>query len=149
MNDKIILVTSTIITWLENFLGGFDSLITALLIFMIAKLIANTICFAINKNQNIKTNIKEILKMIFIFILIGISNTIDVYITHTCGFLRTSVILFYIYCMGKSIFEIAKSLGISIPTKLKSSIKELYDNESNSSSNESTETINDNPNSKK
>lgn len=121
----VTLFTST----MENFIGGFDSLIKAMLIFILVDYITEVACVIQKKSSSSRIGINEITKKVFMLILVGIANTIDINITNTPGVLRTIVILFYVSYIGKSILKNAKLLGVIIPSKLKTEIKELGNDE--------------------
>ena len=83
--------------WLGYFLGGCDGLLYALIV------------------------------KVLIFLLVGIANIIDVQVVGTGAVLRTAVIFFYISNEGVSLLENAGHLGLPIPERVKTVLKQLHD----------------------
>ena len=66
-----------------------------------------------------------------ICLLVGSANVVDVYILGKAGALRATVIFFYISNEGISILENASYLGLPIPQKFQSVLKQLHKKEEN------------------
>lgn len=129
MNEFINWFIPLVVDWTVFFLGGFDNLIKALLIFMLIDYITGVMCIIIKKSPISKIGITETSKKIFMLIFVGVANTLDVYITNTTGVLRTIVILFYLALIGKSILKNAEILGVMVPLKLQKGIVDLSKDE--------------------
>ncbi len=127
MNEFLCKLIDWIITWVVSFVGGYDGFIKATLIFMLIEYITGVMCVITGKSPRCKIGIKEFVKKVFMLMLIGIANTIDVYIANTGMALRTVVIMSYVSCLGKSILENGKLLGVTIPSKFKKGIRYLWD----------------------
>ena len=68
---------------------------------------------------------KGICKKMLIFILVGMANILDTQIIGNGCIVRSAVIFFYISNEGIPILENAGHLGLPIPEKLKSILKQL------------------------
>lgn len=113
-----------------SFIGGFDGLIKALLIFMLMRYVTTKICLIMRKTSKSQTDTKMIAKNIVIIILVGIAHTIDAYIiTNAFSVLRTSTIVFYIFLIGKAILQNANAIGVPPPIELKEIIVKLCGDE--------------------
>lgn len=129
MNEFVNWLIHLVMAWTVNFIGGFDGLIKAMLIFMFVEYITGIICVIMKKSSFSKVGIKEFFKKVFMLMMVGIANTIDIYITNSSGVFRTCIILFYVSYIGKSILKNAKLMEVTIPSKLKKVIKEICNDE--------------------
>lgn len=120
-------VFADISTWLRWFLGGYDGLLYALLSFVVIDYITNVMCAVTNKKPSGSVGFKGIFNRVLIFALVGIGNILDTQIIGTGSVLRTAVIFFYLANEGVSLLENASHLGLAIPNKLKSILKQLND----------------------
>ncbi len=136
MNEFVNWFIPLVVDLMVIFIGGFDNLMKALLIFILVDYITGIMCIIIKKSPISKIGITETIKKVFMLIFVGVANTLDVYITNTTGVLRTIVILFYLASIGKSILKNAEILGVMVPLKLQKEIVELskdgqFDDEEN------------------
>ena len=126
---------NTIISWLKvgcsflfgilgYFLGGFDPMLTTLLIFMGIDYLTGVLSATVYKKLNSRTGAKGIVKKIFMLILIGLANWVSVS-TGVEG-IRLLAISFYIANEGISIIENASKIGVPIPKKLKEVLEQLH-----------------------
>lgn len=115
---------ATIGGWLGLFFGC-DELIPVLLIFVVSDYITGVICATQNKCLNSEIGFKGIFKKVCIFMLVGITNIIDVYILKRSGVLRTATIFFYISNEGLSILENLAILGVPFPERLVEVLEQL------------------------
>lgn len=113
--------------WLGYFLGGCDGLILALLVFVIIDYITGVMCAIADKKLSSSVGFKGICRKVLIFLLVGISNILDVQVVGTGSILRTAVIFFYISNEGVSLLENAGHLGLPIPKKIKTVLEHLHD----------------------
>ena len=107
------------------FFGKFDGFFYAIITFVVLDYITGVLCAIAKKELSSEIGYKGIIKKIFIFVLIGIANIIDVLIFKEGGVLRTTVIFFYIANEGISILENAAVLGLPIPVKLAAVLQQL------------------------
>lgn len=125
--NMIQLVITAIGGWLGYFLGGCDSLLIALVVFVVADYITGVMCAVIDKKLSSEVGFRGICRKVLIFILVGIANILDVHVIGTGSVLRTAVIFFYISNEGVSLLENAGHLGLPIPEKLRLVLKQLHD----------------------
>lgn len=107
------------------FIGGMDGMLLALLAFMIMDYISGCLVAISKKQLSSEVGFKGISKKILIIALVGVANIVDVQIIKTGSALRTATIFFYIANEGISILENAGNLGIPLPKKLVSILKQL------------------------
>lgn len=113
--------------WLGWFLGSYDGLLYALLVFVIVDYITGVICAISDHSLSSETGFKGICRKVLIFILVGVANIMDVQVIGTGSVLRTAIIFFYISNEGVSLLVNAGHLGLPIPEKLKAVLEQLHD----------------------
>ena len=113
--------------WLGYFLGGCDGLLYALLAFVVIDYITGVMCAIADKNLSSEVGFKGICRKVLIFLLVGISNVLDVQVIGTGSVLRIAVIFFYISNEGVSLLENAAHLGLPVPEKIKTVLEQLHD----------------------
>ena len=113
--------------WLGYFLGGYDGLLYALIVFMVVDYITGVMCAVNDKKLSSAVGFKGICRKVLILMLVGIANLLDVTIIGTGAVLRTAVIFFYLSNEGVSLLENAGHLGLPIPEKLKEILAQLHD----------------------
>ncbi len=112
---------------LGYFLGGFDGLIFALILFVVMDYITGVMCAISDKKLSSSIGFKGICRKILIFTLVGLANIIDLHVIQTGSALRTASIFFYLSNEGISMLENAAHLGLPIPGKLKNVLEQLHD----------------------
>lgn len=125
--NLIQMVFTMIRGWLEYFLGGWDGLLFALVVFVAMNYITEIMCAVADKRLSSEVGFKRIFRKVLIFMLVGIANILNMQIIGTDIVLRTAVIFFYLYNEGVSLLENAGHLGLPIPVKLKNVLEQLYD----------------------
>ncbi len=110
-------------TFLSEYMGEFDSLIYALVVFMVIDYLTGILCGIVTGNLSSRIGFKGICRKVIIFCLVGIANIIDQYILQTGSVLRTTVIFFYLSNEGISIIENTTFIGVPIPNQLEKVIK--------------------------
>ena len=125
--NTIQLIFTAVGGWLGYFLGGCDGLLYALIAFVVIDYITGVMCAIINRELSSAVGFKGIFRKVLIFLLVGISNIIDVQVIGTGAVLRTAVIFFYISNEGVSLLENAGHLGLPIPEKIKTVLEQLHD----------------------
>lgn len=113
--------------WLGYFLGGFDGLLYALIVFMVMDYITGVMCAVSDKELSSEVGFRGIFSKVLILMLVGIANLLDVQVIRTGAVLRTAVIFFYLSNEGVSLLENAAHLGLPIPEKLKAILAQLHD----------------------
>ena len=112
--------------WLGYFLGGCDSLLYALLAFVVIDYITGVMCAISDKALSSEVGFRGICRKVLIFLLVGIANILDVNVIGTGSVLRTAVIFFYISNEGVSLLENASHLGLPVPQKIKEVLEQLH-----------------------
>lgn len=125
--NSIQFVFTVIGGWLGYFLGGYDGLLYALVVFMAADYITGVMCAVSDKKLSSAMGFKGICRKVLILMLVGIANLLDAQVIGTGAVLRTAVIFFYLSNEGVSLLENAAHLGLPIPEKLKTVLAQLHD----------------------
>lgn len=126
---KIQIALTSLGGWLGYFLGGFDGLITALVIFVVIDYVTGVMCAVAEKALSSAIGFKGIFRKILIFLLVGAAHIVDAQVVDSGTALRTAVICFYLSNEGVSLLENAAHLGLPVPEKLKAVLKQLHDRE--------------------
>ena len=121
------MVLTTVGNCLDYFLGGCDSLLIALVLFVVVHYIIGVMCAINDQKLANKVGFRGICRKVLIFILVGIANILDVEVIGTGSVLRTAIIFFYLSNEGVSLLENAAHLGLPVPTKLKDVLAQLHD----------------------
>ncbi|MEG1537745.1 MAG: phage holin family protein [Clostridiales bacterium] len=108
------------------FLGGFDSMLYALIIFAILDYITGVMCAIVDKKLSSNIGFKGIFKKVLIFVMVGLGQIIDTQIIGTGSMLRTAIVFFYCSNEGISLLENAGHIGLPIPEKLLSVMEQLH-----------------------
>ena len=127
--DSIKLGLTAIGTGIGWLVGGFDTMMITLLLFMAIDYISGIMC-AINKKElSSAVGFKGIFKKVMILFLIGVGNLLG----QSTGIegLRYIVISFYLANEGISIIENASILGLPIPQKIKDVLEQLKTDKEN------------------
>lgn len=113
--------------WLGRYLGGGDSLLYALIAFVVVDYITGVMCAIADKKLSSQVGFKGICRKVLIFVLVGVANILDVQVLAAGSVLRTAVIFFYLSNEGISLLENAAYVGLPIPEKLKAVLEQLHD----------------------
>lgn len=105
------------------FLGGFDTMMITLLVFMAVDYITGVICGIVKHKLSSKIGAEGILKKVFILLLVGSVNLLGIAIN--IEGLRYIVISFYLANEGISIIENASIIGLPVPQKIKDILEQL------------------------
>ena len=79
----------------------------------------------INKNLSSEVGFKGIAKKVLILLIVAVGNIVDMYVLDGGAVCRSTVIGFYLANEGISIFENAGNIGIPLPKKIVSVLKQL------------------------
>lgn len=112
--------------WLGYFLGGFDGMMIALIVFMTLDYLTGVMCAIVDKKLSSAVGFKGICKKVLILMLVGVANIVDVHVVGTGSALRGAVVCFYLSNEGVSILENAAHIGLPIPEKLKEILAQLH-----------------------
>ena len=102
-----------------EFLGDFDHLLYALVVFIAVDYITGVFCAVLSRTFSSEIGLRGIAKKVCIFMLVGVANVLDVHIIGSGCILRSAVIFFYLSNEGISILSHAAHLGLPVPKKLR------------------------------
>ena len=110
---------------LGDYLGSFDSLMYALVAFIVTDYVTGLLCAIVERNLSSAIGFKGICQKVFILALVGVANILDVHVVGGGCVLRSAVIFFYISNEGISIIENAARIGLPVPKKIRAVMKQL------------------------
>nr|DAD64649.1 MAG TPA: holin [Caudoviricetes sp.] len=110
-------------------MGGCDGIIIALILFVSIDYVTGVMCAVSDKKLSSSVGFKGICRKVLIFMLVGVSNILDLHIIKTGSVLRTAVVFFYLSNEGISLIENATHLGLPVPDKLKAVLEQLHEKE--------------------
>ena len=103
-----------------------DSLLYALLVFVIADYLTGVMCAIEDHKLSSAMGFRSLCRKVLTFLLVGIAQVLDVHVLNQLGVLRTAVILWAIANNGMSILENAAHLGLPVPEQLKTVLEQLH-----------------------
>jgi len=107
------------------FLGGFDGVLIALLVFIGIDIATGILRAIYQKQLNSKVSWQGMCKKVTIILLVGMGWIIDLYVVKSGGIIRTAIIFFYIANEGISILENVAEMGMPIPKKVKDVLEQI------------------------
>ena len=111
----------------EGVLGGWDGLLSALILFMVVEYLTQILVAILNKKRSNEIVFCGIAKKVSIIFLVAVGNVIDVLVIQNGSIIRTAVIFFYLSNEGITIIENVAILGLPIPQRLKDILEQLKD----------------------
>lgn len=124
MKNVINYITSTLLTTVVYFLGGFDTALKTLLIIIVLDYITGVCEAIVNKKINSKIGAKGIVKKVGYLIIVAVSVLLDQIVGDT-GAIRNLVIYFFVANEGISILENWGSIGLPLPKKIMEVLEQL------------------------
>lgn len=118
-------VSSVCLIFVKWYWGGFDGLLSSLLVFVAMVHITNGMCAIVDRRPSGGTRVQDMFQSILIFILVGIGNILDTNILTGTPALRTGVILFYLSVEGMILLENAVHLGLPVPEQLRKALEQM------------------------
>lgn len=109
--------------------GEFDGLMYALIAFMVLDYLSGILVAIAKKELSSKIGFRGIAKKVIILSLVAVGHILDVNVLNCGSVCRSAVIGFYIANEGISILENSAELGLPLPKKLVSVLKQLKDKE--------------------
>mgnify|MGYP000846285169 CR=1 FL=1 len=106
------------------FFGGWSSLLGVLLVFVVIDYISGVVAAAIEGKLNSAVGLRGIAKKVFIFVLVGIANLVDISLGDAHLF-RDATIFFYLANELLSILENAGRIGLDIPEPIRQAVELL------------------------
>lgn len=129
VKNTIIMIFGSIGSLLSFLLGGFDSVMIALLIFMVIDFLSGLILAIVFKKSkktesgrlSSQAGILGLTKKIFILFLVAVSTQLDIILGTT--FIRDGTVIGFISMEGISIIENASLAGLPIPKVIKNALE--------------------------
>lgn len=118
----------TIIELLTWYLGGWDNLMKAFTSIIVVGIIVETMISIIKNNNLSRFTLVLFFQKIAEYILIGIGNTMDVYIVKDEKSFREIIIIFYTTYECLKILYNASEIGLPIPHKIKKILESIFRN---------------------
>lgn len=123
--DKITFALSLVGTWFMYLIGGWQLLLTILVVFMFIDITTGIIKALIQKKLNSKIGYKGFLKKATIMLVIILANWLDILTTSDVPVFKTLAIYFYIGMEGLSILENLNQIGVPIPKAISKYINHI------------------------
>ena len=123
--DNIMFAFSIIGTWFVYIIGGWQLLLTILVVFMIIDIATGLIKALIKRKLNSKIGYKGFLKKAAIMLVIILANWLDMLTISEVPVFKTIAIYFYIGMEGLSILENLSQIGVPIPRVISKYIDQL------------------------
>ena len=114
-------------SFLGTFVGGFDGLVYALLVFIALDYVTGVTAAFKLKTISSSVGFYGLIKKVLIMALVGVGHVVDTKIFGTGGTFRTAVIFFYLANEGVSMLENYARLGLPFPEKFKGLLAQLKD----------------------
>ena len=108
-----------------EFLGNFDDLLYARVVFVATDYVTGVLRAIVEKQLSSAIGFKGICKKVCIFTLVGVANVLDIHIIGSGCVLRSAVIFFYLSNEGISIVGHAARMGLPVPKKRQEAMKEI------------------------
>ncbi len=129
LKSAIILICGSIGSLLSFILGGFDSVMIALLIFMVLDFLSGLILAIVFKNSKKTDNGKlssragiiGLSKKVFILFLVALATQLDIVLE--TSFIRDGTVIGFISMEGISIIENASLAGLPIPKVVRNALE--------------------------
>lgn len=129
VKNIIIMIFGSIGSLLSFLLGGFDSVMIALLIFMVIDFLSGLILAIVFKKSkktesgrlSSQAGILGLTKKIFILFLVAVSTQLDIILG--TAFIRDGTVIGFISMEGISIIENASLAGLPIPRVIKNALE--------------------------
>ncbi|MBF0778703.1 phage holin family protein [Streptococcus cuniculi] len=109
--------------------GEVDGILYTLLVFIVMDYLTGIFAAVVEKQLSSSIGFKGIFKKTVILCLVAIGHLIDTAIIQQGGAIRTMVIFFYLSNEGVSILENAVRIGLPIPEKLQTLLKQFTEKE--------------------
>lgn len=108
-----------------GFLGGWDTALMVLVIFVVLDYVTGVVAAFYNKSLDSNIGFKGIVQKVLIFVVVAVGYWLDVLLGEQV--LRSVVIFFYIANEALSIIENLGQAGVPVPDALKGAVEKLKD----------------------
>lgn len=123
MHEAFILINKGI----RYFLGPCDKMIYTLFAFVVVEYVTKVMCALVDRKLYSEVGLKGICQKILIFLIVGVTNLVDMNVVNNGNMLRTMAVLFYISSEGMNLLKNAEHLGLPIPRNIKIVLRKLWD----------------------
>ena len=106
-----------------------EELVAVLVIFVLVDYLTEIMLMIFKKKPVFGIQRKSIVKKCAIFIVIFLSNIIDIYILRNGALISTATTLFYISCEGIAVLKNVLKMGVPLPKILKNVLDQMKDSE--------------------
>lgn len=120
------ILTGGLIAALTYFLGGWDDMLQALVMFAIIDYVTGVLAAFKEKKVSSSTGMWGAVKKLIIFALVAVAHQLDGMTGAGTTYLRNGVLVFFIGNEGVSILENAGRLGVPIPPFIISALEKLH-----------------------
>lgn len=114
-------------TVITGFLGGFDSLLYALVVFIVVDYVSGVLAAIVTHALNSDVGLRGIAKKVLLLILVGVAATLDGVTGLADPWIRTAVIWFLLANEGFSILENVARAGVPVPAVLTRILEQMRD----------------------
>lgn len=114
-------------TVITGFLGGFDSLLYALVVFIVVDYVSGVLAAIVTHALNCDVGLRGIAKKVLLLILVGVAATLDGVTGLADPWIRTAVIWFLLANEGFSILENVARAGVPVPAVLTRILEQMRD----------------------
>lgn len=108
---------------LTGFLGGWDTALKTLVLFVVLDYLTGVAAAVVTKTVDSNIGFKGIAKKVLIFVLVGVGYALDQFMGQ--DYLRSLIIIFYIANEGISIVENLSRAGVPIPQAVLNVLNQL------------------------
>ena len=112
--------------WFGYSMGGWDGLLTALLVFVALDYVTGVLCAIAERELSSAVGFRGICRKALIFMLVGVGHLLDTHVAGSGAAMRTAVICFYLSNEGISLLENVSRLGLPVPERLKEALRQLH-----------------------
>ncbi len=127
MKEGIQYVSSVLGVIAGYLLGGLDGFLYALITFMVLDYMTGLMIAINEKRLCSSVGFKGIMKKCTMLFMVILGNIVDINLFQGGSMVRTAVIFFYLSNEGISLIENANTLGVPVPKKLISALKQFDD----------------------
>lgn len=124
MKNIVNFVSSTLLTTIVYFLGGWDKALEILLVMIVLDYITGVFKAIFNKKLNSEVGIKGVIKKVGYLIIVAVSVMLDRIIGDT-GAIRNIVIYFFIANEGISLVENWVGMGLPMPQIIVDTLEQI------------------------
>lgn len=110
---------------LNAFIGGWDVMVRALLLFMFIDYVTGFLCSMKNKTTNSETMFWGGINKVLVFILVGVGVMLDLLLRNEQPLIRTAIIWFYLARELLSIVENYGKMGNKLPPVLMETLQQI------------------------